>query len=103
MSIKSTQIGIANTELLLATAETALLTVTFCNTSDLACVISMHMVKNGYAVSDTNTIIKDLSIAAKDTYVWSGMDKFILDSGDFISAIAASASSIAATVSYKII
>lgn len=101
MSIRSIQVDTTQTDILLATREIAVMTVMLCNTTAVEQVVSLYAVKSGSAASDSNVIIKEYTIPAKDTYVWSGNEKFIIDEGDSISAIAASAASVTATIVYK--
>ena len=39
----------------------------FCNTSSSADDLTVYLIPSGAAASDTNTVLKDVSISAKDT------------------------------------
>lgn len=68
--------------------EVALTTLFFCNYSGSDVTLqSLNLVPNGNSASDTNRIIKDLSIPAGETLTFD-TEKIVLSSGDFVSAVA---------------
>ena len=81
MSIAQIQIANMDTDVYTSTNASAITTMVFCNTTVAAATITVYIIPNGGASGDDTTIIKDLSIAAKDTYVFD-TSKFILDNLD---------------------
>ena len=71
----------------------------FCNTSNESDTLTVYVVPDGALPSDTNTVLKDISISAKDTFEF-GAEKFLLEQGDKIAAKSAAGSRISATVTY---
>jgi len=103
MAIKNVSIGLSETIILTATAETAFLTIVFCNTGVSSRLVQLYMYPTGGSAGNGSLVLKDIGIPAGDTFVWSGTDKILLDVGGVISAIADSASDVTATVSYKVL
>ena len=103
MSILNIQLGITSTPIITATAETAILAVIFCNTDTVARVISFYAYPSGGSASDTTCIIKSLSIAALDTYIFAGNEKIILDTGGVVAGICDAAAKVTVTPSYKVL
>lgn len=76
----------------------AAVTLFFCNTSSSNEVITVYAVKNGDSAGDSNTFLKEVTIPAKDTGIFS--DKLLLDSLDKISAIGSTGNRVSCTVSF---
>ena len=103
MSIKNTQILTTETILHTATGEMAILAIAFCNTTAVTKVLSLYVYPSGGGpASSGNTVLKNVSIPPEDTYLWTGDEKFILDTGDVISATG-DLVGVTATSSYKIL
>lgn len=97
-----TQLGTSETILFTATAETAVLSVLFCNVTTNARTITLYAYPSGGTASDSN-IIAIIPVGTYVPYAWSGDEKLLLDVGDIISAKADAASAISAKTCYKII
>lgn len=103
MAISNTQIGATETTILTATAETAVLSVVFCNTTSSAKTVTVYAYASGGSAGDSTTILKELEIAAYDTFIWTAQEKLILDTSGVISAIADTGASVTATANYKVL
>lgn len=99
--INNTIIGSSVTDVLLVpvTKTYAGVGLYFCNTSSSADDLTVYVIPSGAAASDTNTVLKDVSISAKDTFEF-GAEKFLLEEGDKIAAKSTAGSRISATVTY---
>ncbi len=103
MSIKNTAILNSETILHTAAGEMAILAIAFCNTTTSTKTISLYAYPNLTGPGGNgNTVLKNVSIPPEDTYLWTGDEKFILDTGDVISAIS-DVVGVTATSSYKIL
>lgn len=101
MAINTTQVGNTNTTVYASTNDSAVTMVSFCNYSASAANLTIYIVPNAGAAGNGNIIIKELSIAAGDTYMlYSGGEKLLLEDGDSIVALASVASAISSVVSY---
>jgi len=103
MAISNTQIGLTETTLLTATAETAVLSLLFCNTTASSVTITVYAYASGGSAGDSTTIIKNLEVAPYDTFIWSAQEKFILDTSGVVTALAGTASAVTTTVNYKVL
>ena len=101
MAIANLQIGSTNTTLLTASAETALLCVLFCNIDSAGHTISLYAYPSGGSAGDTTTIAKNVPIAAYDTWLFTGNEKLLFDTGGVLVAVCDSANKVTATISYK--
>ena len=101
MSLNSVQLGTSATAILTAASETAVLSIVFCNTTAADKTITVYAYASGGSAGDLTTIIKDLTIPAKDTFIWTGDEKLILDTSGVLSGLSDSATSITATINYK--
>ncbi len=99
MAISSTQIGTTATTINTSTNNTATTVIFFCNTTGSAATLTAHVVPSGGSVSDTNAIIKNLTIPANDTYIMNA-EKLVLANLDTIQCLSGTASAISASVSY---
>ena len=104
MTIKNVLLGTSSTEIIKAsTGETAVLSIVFCNTDTATRTITMYALPNGGSDGDTTTILKDFAIPAKDTFIWSGDEKLILETSAKINGICDVANKVSATTSYKVL
>ena len=65
----------------------------------LSRTVSVYLVPNGDSASDQNRIVKELSIDAGDTYVFS-VEKIVLSNGDTIQAHASVTNVVYANISF---
>jgi hypothetical protein len=99
--IKNIPVLTTDTQLVLATKETANLAILFCNTNTVSIYLDMWAFPSSTeSVSDTTQVVKQFLIPASDTFVWTGNEKLLLDIDDTIYA-KASATGLTATLSYK--
>lgn len=70
--------------------------LTFTNTSALAATVTIYIIPNGGAASDTNTISKTRALAPGEAWDSTEAENHILEAGDFIQALASAATSISA-------
>jgi hypothetical protein len=70
-----------------------------CNNGGSSETVNLYAVQNGGAASDSNIIIKNLTVSTGDTYEFSA-EKFLLNSGESIIASGANGSLITATITY---
>ena len=103
MSISNVQLGITSTSIVTASAATAILAIIFCNTDTVARVISIYAYPSGGSASDTTCILKNLSIAAYDTFIFSGNEKILLDTGGVVAGICDVAAKVTCTPSYSLV
>jgi hypothetical protein len=99
MSIAQQTITISGETLYTSSGGSAITAMFFMNNHNSTVVIQLHVVKNGDTISTNNKIIKDLSIAAGDTYIID-TEKLLLDNGDSIRATADVDSVVNVTTSY---
>ena len=101
MAIATTDVADSMTTVYTSTNNTAVTSITFTNTHSGTVSVDIHVVPNGDTASNTNVIVKTLSIDTTDTYfLYSGSEKLLLSNGDTIQAVANTASSINAVVSF---
>lgn len=79
--------------------EHAVTCVIFCNISTSDAVLTVHVIPNGGLVSNTNRIINELTVPAKETFTFD-TEKMILNSGDKFYATADSNNRLVVTVSH---
>ena len=103
MAIASVQLGTSATTIKTASAETAILSIVFCNITASDRTITVYAYASGGSAGDLTTIIKDLTIPAKDTFIWTGDEKLILDTSGVISGLSDAATSISVAVNYKVL
>ena len=99
MSIEQQTITTSGSTLFTSSGSNAITAMYFMNDHSGTVVIQLHVVKSGGSISSANKIIKDLSIAAGDTYVID-TEKLLLDNGDTIRATADVDSVVNVTTSY---
>ena len=101
MAIAVADVNNTMTTLYTSTNNTALTSITFTNTHSATVAVDIHVVPNGSTASNTNVIVKTLNIDTTDTYfLYSGSEKLLLSNGDTLQAVANTASSINAVVSF---
>lgn len=94
---------------LLNTSETTILTGTtnglanvclmFCNTSAANVVITVYLKKPSQGAGDVNTIIKNLSLPATDTFIFN-LEKVLMQQNAVLTAIASTANVVSVSASY---
>lgn len=99
MAIAQQTILNTSTTLYTSSGTTAVTVIYICNDSASPITVQIYVVPNGGSASASTRIIKDLAIAAGDTYVMD-TERLVLDNGDSIRAIASTTSVAYATVSY---
>ena len=70
-----------------------------CNTSSKDDSVTIHAIESGASASATNTVVKDLVVAAGETYEF-GAEKFLLEDGERLAAKASAGNRISATITY---
>lgn len=96
------QLGTTETTILTATAETAILSIIFYNSSATVKTVTLYLYPSGGSASATTTIAK-FDISAYNTFSWSGDEKIIVDTGSIVSALADTTASVSVTAVYKAI
>ena len=96
--LKNILLEATETNILTASKESAVLSIIFCNTSVSDINITIYAYPFSSSASDTTTIIKDLTIKAKDTFIWTSDEKLILETGDIISGLG---SGVSVAINYK--
>ena len=76
----------------------AVTTIFFLNNSGATVTFSV-LLKVGSGTLAANGILKDVSLIAGDTYIFSA-EKIILDTGDQLQAVASAGSAVVTTISY---
>lgn len=99
MSIEQETITTAGSTLYTSTNGSAITAMFFMNDHSGPVVVQIHVVKSGETIGATNKIIKDLTIAAADSYVID-TEKLLLDNNDTIQATADVDSVVNVTTSY---
>ena len=78
----------------------AVTTIFFLNNSGATVTFSVLLkVGSGTGTVAANGILKDVSLIAGDTYIFS-VEKIILDTGDQLQAVASAGSAVITTISY---
>ena len=101
MAIKNVLLNATETNLLTATAETVILSMLFYNDDSASKTVTIYMYPSGGSASATTTVLQK-DIPPKETLIWSGGEKFILDTNDVVSAKADVASKVSVCVGYKV-
>ena len=95
-------VKIANTETTLLESpggiSYTIVSMFLCNTSVNTETITINVIKSGDSATDTNTILKEVSITAADTAIFS--EKILLESLDKVVAIGTLGNSVSCTVSF---
>jgi len=85
MAIAQSVVSTSSSTLYSSSGTSAVTAMYFMNNHTQTIVIQLHVVTSGNTISTNNKIIKDLSIAAGDTYVID-TERLVLDDGDSIRA-----------------
>jgi hypothetical protein len=80
-----------------STESFALISLVFCNTSTTERGVTVYAYPDGGSAGDGTTIIKDLLIPGKDTFVWTADEKLILGPDTTVSGLASAGSAITVT------
>jgi hypothetical protein len=96
------QVGATNTTLVTSdtNAQSRVIKCTATNDTTSTVTITFHKVESGGSVGDNRLILNAKTLASRETYECPEVVGQVLDSGDFISAIASAASQV--TVSLDI-
>lgn len=86
MAIAQNVISTTESTLYTSNGTSAVTAMYFMNNHTETIVIQIHVVTDGNTIANSNKIIKDLSIAAGDTYVID-TERLVLDNGDSIRSI----------------
>lgn len=101
MAIQTTAVGNTATTVYTSSGDSAVTYISFTNYTGSAVDIDVNIVPNGDSVSNTNIVIKTLTIDATDTYfMYSSGEKILLGNADSIVATANTSSSITSFISY---
>lgn len=99
MAITQTTVGTSATAIYTSSGTSATTVIYFMNGHSASVTLQIHVVPSGGTASATNLIVKDLVVAASDTYVMD-VEKLILENGDTVQASSDVAAVVQATVSY---
>lgn len=90
MTIINGEVATSNASIITAGAgETwGVIDITFCNTTGSTVTLSLKSLPSG---GSAKFLVKDFSILAADTFIWSSTEKFLLGAGDAIQASASGA------------
>lgn len=99
MAISQQSIGTGATTLYTSVGTTTTTAIYLMNDHSGGVVVQIHIVPSAGSASASNKIIKDLTIAAGDTYVLD-TERLILANGDTIQASADVGSVVYSTISY---
>ena len=102
MALFQAQLGTSATTVFDPTADSAVTTLFLCNTHSSAVTVTLYLINGSGTPDDTNAILKDLSIPAKDTYTMNN-ERIILAAADFIKGLASVASKVTVTGTYTTI
>ena len=102
MALFQAQLGTSDTSVFNPSANSAVTTMFICNTHTSAITVTIHLINGSGTPDDTNAILKDLSIPAKDTYTMNN-ERIILDAADNIKGLASTGSKITITGTYTTI
>ena len=102
MALFQAQLGTSDTSVFNPSANSAVTTMFICNTHTSAITVTIHLINGSGTPNDTNAILKDLSIPAKDTYTMNN-ERIILDAADNIKGLASTGSKITITGTFTTI
>lgn len=99
MAINSANINNSNTTVYTSSGNNAVTCMWVCNVDPAqTALLTMHFVKNGEAITNTNMVIRQLPVPPYETVVFDA-EKIILDNGDRIVASADFAGVLVTTIS----
>lgn len=99
MAIAQATLSTSSTTLYTSSGTTAVTVIYLANSHTSSVTVQLHVVLSSGTATTANRIIKDLTIAAGDTYIMD-TERLILGNGDSIRTTASSASVVYSTVSY---
>jgi hypothetical protein len=99
MAIAQQTLGTSATTLYTSSGVTAITALYLMNDHSGAVVVQLHVVENGDTAASANKIVKNLSIAAGDTYVID-TERLVLGTGDTIQASSDTNAVVYSTISY---
>ena len=102
MALFQAQLGTSDTSVCNPRGNSAVTPMFICNTQSAAITVTIHLINGSGTPDDTNAILKDLSIPAKDTYTMNN-ERIILDAADNIKGLASVASKITVTGTFTTI
>ena len=102
MSIKNIAILATETTILKPTSESLVLSLMFFNSDSISRTVTVYLYPTGGSAGDLTTVLVK-SIPPKETLIWNGTEKFILDTNSTVSAKADVASVVNVCVGYKVV
>ena len=99
MAIAQQTLGTGATTLYTSSGVTAITALYLMNDHNGTVVVQLHVVSDGDTAATANKIIKNLRIAAGDTYVVD-TERLVLDNGDTIQASSNTDAVVHSTISY---
>ena len=99
MTIAQTQIASSATIIYTSSGNNIVTSIIFCNTTNSPVTLTTYVIPSGGAVNDTTTIIKLLTIPARDTYIFD-TSRLLLSNSDSIRAVSDTNNAITATLTY---
>lgn len=99
MAIAQQTVGLTATTLYTSSGTSAITAMYLMNDHSGTVVVQLHAVADGDTAATANKIIKNLSIAAGDTYVID-TERLVLSDGDTIQAVADTDAVVHSTISY---
>ena len=99
MAIVNTSLTTSAANIHASSGNTVVVTVYLCNTDTVARTVNMYLIPAAGTASSSNQIIKNLSIAASDTYIMN-TERLVLANGEMLQADASANAVVTATVSY---
>ena len=99
MAISNHVLGAAETAILTATADSAVVSIIFYNADTETREVTLYAYPNGGTAGDGTTIAK-FDIPTTDSFLWTGNEKLLLEVDGVISALCDVASVITATINY---
>ena len=92
-------IGATETAILTATSTSAVVSMLFFNADTSTRTLTVYAYPDGESAGDGTTIFV-IDIPAKDTFIWTGDEKLLLQEDAVVSAVADVASKVTCTINY---
>lgn len=101
MTIDNKQLNATETTIVTVPAgkRYAVIMVGFCNVTASDVTITVYIKKSGSIAGDSTTMLKDVVIPAKDTFMFN-TEKLLLDEGDSVSALCSVANAVSVLPSF---
>jgi len=99
MAIVNTSLTTSAANIYASSGNSVVVTVYLCNTDTVARTVNMYLVPAAGTAGAANQIIKNLNLAASDTYIMN-TERLVLANGEMLQANANANAVITATVSY---